>query len=354
MSACVRREPFGTLPGGEAVEAFALANAGGMEVRVTGYGGTILSVCVPDRHGVMGDVVLGYDTLAEYVAGDAYFGALIGRCANRIARGRFTLDGREHVLPVNDGPNHLHGGPLGFHKVLWTVSVFPADEGCGVRLAYTSADGEQGYPGELRARVTYTLTDADELVVDYLAEADRPTPAKLTQHTYWNLSANPARDVLAHELALQADAITPVDPTLIPTGELAPVEGTAFDFRRPTPIGARIGWSDEQLARAGGYDHNFVLRGGGGPLAVAAHVRDPGSGRTLTVLTTEPGMQFYSGNFLDGTTRGKGGQPHGYRSGLCLEPQGFPDSPNHPSFPSVILRPGEELRSRTVYRFRVE
>jgi aldose 1-epimerase len=354
VSAGVRREAFGTLPGGEPVDAFTLTNDRGSEVRVMGYGGAILSVRVPDRHGALGDVVLGYDTPAEYVAGEAYFGALIGRCANRIARGRFTLDGHEHALPVNDGPNHLHGGPRGFHKVPWTVSVLPADEGRGVRLAYTSADGEQGYPGELHARVAYTLTDEDELVVDYRAETDRATPACLTQHTYWNLSADPARDILGHELTLEADAITPVDATLIPTGALAPVQGTAFDFRRPTPIGQRIGWTDEQLARAGGFDHNFVLRGGDGSLAVAARVRHAASGRTLTVLTTEPGMQVYSGNFLDGTTRGKGGRPHGYRTGLCLEPQGFPDSPNHPSFPSVILRPGEELRSRTVYRFRVE
>lgn len=352
MTSRIERAPFGTLPGGEAVEVFTLANANGVRVRVIGYGGAVVSVHTPDRDGVMGDVVLGCDTLADYVASEFYLGALIGRCANRIARGRFTLDGREHRLPVNNGPNHLHGGPHGFHRALWHVTPVDSADGVAIRLAYTSADGEQGYPGELRTWVTYTLTDADELIVDFLAVTDRATPVNLSQHVYWNLSGDASRDVLAHELTLNADAITPVDADLIPTGELALVEGTAFDFRTPVEIGARIGWRDPQLEQGGGYDHNFVLRGEG--LKLAAHVRDPANGRTLTLRTTEPGVQLYSGNFLDGTTRGKGGQPIGHRTGLCLEPQHYPDSPNQPRFPSVILRPGEEHRSRSVYRFGVD
>ena len=352
MTGPVERAPFGTLPGGEVVDAFTLVNANGVRVRAIGYGGAIVSILVPDRDGVMGDVVLGCDTLADYQASEFYLGALIGRCANRIARGRFTLDGHEYRLPVNNGPNHLHGGPHGFHRALWDVTPVESADGASIRLTYTSADGEEGYPGTLAVQVTYTLTDADELVVDFLAVTDRPTPVNPSQHIYWNLSGDASRDILDHELTLHADAITPVDADLIPTGELAPVLGTPFDFRSAEAIGARIGWSHPQLEKGGGYDHNFVLRGDG--LREAARVRDAASGRTLTLLTTEPGIQLYSGNFLDGTTRGKGGQPLRYRTGLCLEPQHFPDSPNQPAFPSVILRPGEELRSRTVYRFGVE
>jgi aldose 1-epimerase len=353
-AAGVERAPFGTLPDGRRVDVYTLRNAGGVEARIIGYGGALVSLLAPDREGRMGDVVLGYDTLDRYVAGDAYLGALIGRCGNRIAGARFRLDGRAYRLTANDGANHLHGGHVGLHKTAWSMGPLAAPAGWGVALAHTSPDGEEGYPGRLQVGVTYVLTDRDELVVDYHAVTDRPTPVNLTQHTYWNLAADPSRDVLAHELTLHADAYTPVDEALIPTGELDPVEDTAFDFRTPTPIGRRIAWDGAQLKRAGGYDHNFVLRGGGGPLALAAHVRDPESGRTLEVHTTEPGMQFYSGNFLDGSAVGKGGQPYGYRSGLCLEPQHFPDSPNHPQFPSVILRPGQEHRSRTVYRLGVE
>jgi aldose 1-epimerase len=338
---------FGTLPGGEPVEAFTLRSSGGVEAQVIAFGGAIVSLRVPDREGRVEDVVLGYDSLEGYLADDAYFGALIGRYANRIRGGRFSLDGVEHALDVNNGPNHLHGGRGGFHKVLWK-----AEQADGaLTLSHSSADGEQGYPGALHARVTYRLTDANELVVDYAATAERPTPVNLTQHSYFNLTGDPTRDILSHELQVEADFITPVDATLISTGELRPVEGTAFDFRRPTPIGARIADADAQLAHAGGYDHNFVLRRNGAGPSLAARVHDPSSGRTLEVLTTEPGIQFYSGNFLDGAVRGKNGVRYAHRCGLCLEPQHFPDSPNHPTFPSVILRPGERYTSRTVYRF---
>jgi aldose 1-epimerase len=349
----IERSPFGRLPGGEAVEVFTIRNTSGVEVRVVGFGGAILSVRVPDREGRFADVVLGYDSLSGYVADEAYFGAVIGRYANRIRGGRFSLDGREYTLPTNNGPNHLHGGPRGLHKVLWTAEELQAPAGTGVALAYTSPDGEEGYPGTLDVRVTYTLTDRDELVMDYVAATDRPTPVNLTQHTYFNLTGDPGRDVLAHELHLNAEHFTPVDETLIPTGEIAPVAGTAFDFRRPAPLGARIDAYDVQLARAGGYDHNFVLHGGGGALALAARVYEPTTGRVLEVHTTEPGVQFYSGNFLDGGIRGKEGKRYGHRCGFCLESQHFPDSPNQPTFPSAVLRPGERYTSRTVYRFAV-
>lgn len=354
VSPGVERTPFGTLPGGEAAELFVLRNASGAEVRVTGYGGVIVSVRVPDRQGRLGDVVLGHDTLAGYVADDAYFGALIGRCANRIRGGRFVLDGTEHALPVNNGANHLHGGPRGFHKHAWAAETRSAEDGAAVVLTRTSPDGEEGYPGTVQARVTYRWTDRCELVVDYEAETDRATPVNLTQHTYFNLSADATRDVLGHVLRIAAEGFTPVDATLIPTGEIAPVAGTPFDFRTPLPIGARVEAADEQLAHAGGYDHNFVLVGEAGALKRAARVHDAGSGRTLELHTTEPGVQFYSGNFLDGSVVGKGGVAYAHRTAFCLEPQHFPDAPNQPAFPSVILRPGQRYASRTVYRFGVE
>lgn len=348
----VERVPFGRLPTGEPVDAWVLRSACGVEARVVGYGGAIVSLLAPDRAGRLADVVLGYDDVRGYVDGRAYLGALIGRYANRIRGGRFRLDGREYALPVNDGPNHLHGGPRGFHRALWSVEPLRTAEGAGVALSHDSPDGDQGYPGAVRARVAYLLTAGGDLVVDYHAVCDRPTPVNLTQHSYFNLTGDPAGDVLDHRLRLEADGFTPVDDTRIPTGEIAPVAGTPFDFREPAALGARIGADDPQLARAGGYDHNFVLRGAG--LRLAARVHEPGSGRVLEVHTTEPGVQFYSGNFLDGTERGKGGIPYGRRCGFCLEPQHFPDSPNQPAFPSAILRPGERYASRTVYRFGVE
>jgi len=349
----VSRSPFGRLPGGEAVELFEMRSTTGVVVRVSGYGGVIQAIQVPDRRGSPGDVVLGFDRLDQYVADEGYFGALIGRYANRIRDGRFRLDGREYRLPVNDGAHHLHGGPGGFHKVHWRVQPFGAPDSVGLRLVRVSPHGEQGYPGRLDAEVTYTLAGND-LVVDYGARTDRPTPVCLTQHTYFNLSAEPARDVLEHRLQLAATRYTPVDDGLIPTGELAPVEDTPFDFREPTRIGERIGEAHAQLARSGGYDHNFVLAEDGGEPVLAARAHEPVSGRVLEVWTTEPGLQFYSGNYLDGSVRGKEGRAYGHHSGFCLEPQRFPDSPNHPDFPRCILRPGERYRSRTIYRFGVD
>ncbi len=349
----IERSLFGHLPDGRPVERFALRGASGLEMEVSGYGGAILALRTPDRAGKLGDVVLGFGSLDDYVADRGYFGALIGRYANRIRGGRFRLDGREYALPVNDGGNHLHGGPGGFHKVAWRAEPFRENGTVGVRLDYRSPDGEEGYPGTLDISVTYRLADG-ALVIDYAAESDQPTPVSLTQHTYFNLAADPSRDVLGHELQLDAERFTPVDGGLIPTGERAPVAGTPFDFRAPSPIGARIRDADARLAQAGGYDHNFVVAGGAEPLARAARVREPASGRVMELFTTEPGLQFYSGNYLDGSAIGKGGVPYEYRCGFCLEPQKFPDSPNQPDFPSCIVRPGERYQSRTVYRFSTE
>ena len=352
-SANFERVSFGRLPGDEVVEAFTLSNVNGIEVRATGYGAAIVSIRTPDREGRFDDIVLGYDDPTGYVEDKAYLGVVAGRYANRIRRGRFSLEGREHTLATNDGPNHLHGGIRGFNKVLWSTAPFRSAEGAGLMLAYTSPDGEEGYPGTVEAWVTYTLTGRDELVIDYRAVTDQPTVINLTQHSYFNLTGDPARDILGHQLEINAAGFTPVDETLIPTGDIAPVAGTAFDFTRPTTIGARIDADHVQLQRAGGYDHNWVLDGGGGALASAARAYEPTTGRTLEVQTTEPGIQFYSGNFLDGSIRGKGGQHYGHRTGFCLETQHFPDSPNQPAFPSTVLEPGQEYTSRTVYRFGI-
>ncbi|MBB4635774.1 galactose-1-epimerase [Longimicrobium terrae] len=349
----VQRSPFDHLADGTPVEAFTMELPGVARVRVSAYAGAVLSIHVPDRDGRMGDVVLGFDTLDEYLADESFQGALIGRSGNRIARGRFTLDGHEHQLLINNAPNHLHGGPRGFHKRLWAAETVETSEGAGVRLRLTSDDGDQGYPGTVDVTVTYLLTSEGALRVEYDAVTDTPTPVNLTQHTYWNLTADPRREILGHRLRLNADAITPVDETLIPTGELAAVEGTPFDFRDEQPIGARADADDEQLRYAGGYDHNFALRGAG-TLALAARVHEPESGRVLEVHTTQPGIQFYSGNFLDGTTVGKGGIAYAHRTGLCLEPQAYPDAPNHPHFSSTILRPGERYSSLILYRFGAE
>jgi aldose 1-epimerase len=345
----VTQAPFGRLPDGTAVESFTLRNAHGVEVRAITYGAIIVSLRVPDRAGRLDDVVLGHDDLAGYLAKPAYFGAVVGRYGNRIAKGRFTLDGKTYTLATNNGPNHLHGGVRGFDKVVWKADPPPAGT-ASVTFHYTSADGEEGYPGTLAAHVTYTLSDKGELAFEYSATTDKPTPVNLTQHSYFNLGV-PGTDILGHVLTLDADRFTPVDATLIPTGELASVSGTPFDFRKPTAIGARIGQDDEQLRRGGGYDHNFVLNRPGEGLRRVGRLADPRSGRTMDILTTEPGVQFYSGNFLDGTIKGKGGVVYKHRSGLCLETQHFPDSPNQPSFPSTILRPGKQYRSKTVLVF---
>lgn len=336
---------------------FTLRNRHGIEVQLITYGGIITSIKTPDRGGRFSDIVLGYDDLGGYLKDSPYFGSIVGRYANRIARGEFTLDGTTYALAINNGPNSLHGGARGFDKVVWSGQSFRNQEGEGVTLVYNSPDGEEGYPGALRAEVSYTLTPDDRLIVDYYASTTKPTPVNLSQHTYWNLAGNAARDILGHVLTINADAITPVDSTLIPTGEIAPVAGTPFDFRAPTAIGARIDRRENVQIRYGnGYDHNFVLSRGNAAadaLVHAARVVEPGSGRTLDVYTTEPGLQFYSGNFLDGSITGKGGRVYRFRYGFCLETQHYPDSPNHPSFPSTILRPGDQYRSRTVFKFGV-
>ena len=348
--------PFGTTPDGESVQIFTLTNGHGVEVRAMTYGGIITSLKVPDRSGVLGDIVLGYDDLAGYLEETPYFGAIIGRYGNRIGSARFTLDGETYALAANNGPNSLHGGDRGFDKRVWEGASFQNDEGVGVTFTRLSPDGEEGYPGNLTVQVTYTLTEGNELVVDYLATTDRPTPVNLTQHSYFNLAGDGSGDILGHALTLQASRYTPVDDLLIPTGELAAVEGTPFDFRAPHAIGERIGAEHPQIAFGGGYDHNFVLDRGGaaeGDLMLAARVEEPLSGRVLEIRTTEPGIQFYSGNFLDGTITGKSGHVYAHRTGFCLETQHFPDSPNQPAFPSTILLPDTEYRSRTVFAFSV-
>lgn len=352
--ATVSRAAFGTLPDGRAVESFTLANGRGVEITAITYGAILTAIRTPDRAGRFDDVVLGFDSLDGYLAGSPYFGAVVGRYANRIARGRFTLDGATYELATNNGPNALHGGIVGFDKVVWTADAPSPGGDASVTFRHTSPDGDEGYPGELTVGVTYTLTSRDELVVDYEASTTKATPLNLSQHSYWNLTGSARRDVLGHVVTLDASAFTPVDATLIPTGVIAPVAGTPFDFRVPAAVGARIAEPHEQLAFAGGYDHNWVLdRGGQASLVHAARVVEPESGRTLDVATTEPGVQFYSGNFLDGTLTGKAGRVYGHRYGLCLETQHYPDSPNHPAFPSTIVRPGDAWRSRTVFAFGV-
>jgi aldose 1-epimerase len=342
----IERESWGTTPEGEPVERYTLTNSRGMSASLIPYGAILTALRVPDRHGAPADVVLGFDTLDGYLGDHPYFGSAVGRVANRIARGRFTLNGREYHLAVNNGPNHLHGGIVGFNHRLWTAELV----GDSVRLSYVSPDGEEGYPGTLSSTVTYSLTEENELRLDYHATTDADTPVNLTNHSYFNLAGSGA--ILDHELTLMADRYTPVDDTLIPTGEIAPVRGTPLDFTTPHAIGARI--ARVPGPAPGGYDHNFVLNGGGGALALAARVREPGSGRGMEVLTTQPGVQFYSGNFLDGSLAGKGGTRYQKHEGFCLETQHFPDSVNHPEFPSTILRPGETYAHTTIYRFSAE
>ncbi|HEY2908521.1 MAG TPA: aldose epimerase family protein [Vicinamibacterales bacterium] len=350
----VTRTQFGTTRDGSALDLFTIANSGGMEVRTMPYGAILVSIRVPDRTGQLADVVLGFDTFQDYITKQPpYFGAVVGRYGNRIAKGRFTLDGTLYRLATNNGPNHLHGGVHGFDKALWAGEPFERSDTAGVIYTLTSPDGEEGYPGTLQAKVTYTLTSANELRVDYEATSDKATPVNLTQHSYFNLAGEGAGDILGHVLTIDADRFTPVDDTLIPTGELAPVTGTPFDFRTPTAIGARIASDDAQLKKGNGYDHNWVLNRTGAGLTHAAHLEEPRSGRTLDIATTEPGLQFYSGNFLDGTIHGKLDHVYARRSGLCLETQHFPDAPNHPTFPSTIVRPGTPYRSQTVFSFGV-
>jgi aldose 1-epimerase len=350
----VERSTFGTAHG-RRVELFTLANRAGLTAAVTTYGGIVVSLRVPDSRGRAEDVVLGHDRLEGYLRDNRpYLGAVVGRCANRIARGELVVDGVLHALARNDGENHLHGGVRGFDKVVWTGTPRQGADRAGVDLTYVSPDGEEGYPGTLAVSVRYELDDANELVMDAEATTDRPTICSLAHHDYFNLDLPHRRDVLGHLLQVDADHFTPVGAGLLPTGELRSVAGTPMDFRDPVAIGARIGAADEQLALAGGYDHNWVLNRRDGELVRAARVVGPESGRVLEVLTTEPGLQVYTGNFLDGSVVGKGGEVYGHRAGLCLETQHFPDSPHHAGFPSTVLRPGQVYRSRTVYRFSVQ
>ncbi len=349
-SRSLRTTQFGSV-GGKAVSEFVLTNAAGAEVRIIEYGGIVVGIKVPDRDGNLGDVVLGFDDLESYVQNNPYFGAITGRYANRIDAGRFEIDGTKYQLPVNNGPNSLHGGNRGFDKVIWSGRPLPS--GDGIELAYTSRDGEEGYPGTLATKVTYTWSDSNELRIGYEARTDKPTVVNLTNHSYFNLRDGGASTILEHEMTILANRYTPVDETLIPTGEIAPLDGTPLDFRTATAIGARIDAEHEQLGFGSGYDHNYVLDRQAEGLAVAATVHDPITGRTMDVLTEEPGVQFYSGNFLDGQLTGKGGVNYQHRSGFCLETQHFPDSPNQPEFPSTVLRPGEVYSTATVYRFSV-
>jgi aldose 1-epimerase len=345
------RSPFGTLPDGQAVEAFTLTNANGMEVKAITYGGIITSLKVPDKAGQLGDVVLGYDNLQGYLDKSPFFGTIVGRYGNRIGKGTFVIDGNTYTLPKNNGENHLHGGPQGFDKANWKAEPFERADAVGVVFTHTSPDGDMGYPGTLQSRVTYTLTNDNTLRFDYEATTDKPTPVNLTQHTYFNLAGAGNGDILGHEIEIQADRYTPVDKGLIPVGDLAAVEGTPFDFRKATAIGARIDADHPQIALGGGYDHNMVLTRTGPGLERVVRVHEPTTGRTMEMTTTQPGVQFYTGNFLDGTITGKGGKVYPKRSGFCLETQHFPDSPNKPQFPSTILKPGETYRQSTAYTF---
>jgi len=340
----IKKQAFGKTADGKDVDLYTLTNANGLKTEIMTYGGIVRILEVPDRDGNLGDIVLGYDSLDEYIENNPYFGALVGRCGNRIAKGKFTLDGVEYTLATNNGPNHLHGGVKGFDKVVWDAEPMEDETSVGLKLTYLSYDGEEGYPGNLKCTVIYTLTNDNELKVSYEAETDKATVVNLTHHSYFNLAGHGSGDILAHELMLTADNFTPVDEGLIPTGEIKPVKGTLMDFTRPMPIGARI------AQVKGGYDHNYVLNSSDGSLALAASVYEPNTGRVMEISTTEPAIQFYSGNFLDGSNKGKGAV-YNKHNGFCLETQHFPDAPNKPGFPSIVLKPGDKYTHLTVHKF---
>jgi len=348
--ASVQREPWGKTPDGTSVELYTLTNSNGLVAKITTYGALVTELRVPDRAGKLGDVVLGYPSLEGYLDPKThpYFGCTTGRVANRIASGKFTLEGKEYQLATNNAPNHLHGGNVGLDRRVWKAREEPSDSGKAVKFTYTSPAGEEGYPGTLDIEVVYTLTNSDDLRIDYKARTDKATPVNLTNHSYFNLAGAGNGTILGHELQLEADAYTPVDATGIPTGELAPVKDNVMDFTKPMKIGARI---DQIGGTPGGYDHNYVLRSQDGTLALAAIVYDASSGREMKVLTTEPSIQLYTGNYLDGTVVGKEGKLYPQRAALCLETQHYPDSVNQPAFPSTILRPGMTYRQTTVFRF---
>jgi aldose 1-epimerase len=350
----LEKKPFGKTTSGQEVDLYTLQN-GKAEVSISTWGAGITSLRVPDRDGVVADVVLGFDTLDPYLKDHPFFGVVVGRYANRIGQARFTLDHKDYTLTINNGKNQLHGGPEGFYRKVWKAEEIDAKDGPALKLTYVSPDGEEGYPGTLTASVTYTLTDDGALRMEYAATTDKPTVVNLTNHAYFNLAGQGTGDILAHELMVRAARYTPVDETSIPTGELRSVANTPFDFRKPTALGARIGAEDQQLAIGKGYDHNFALDGGvTRKPRLVARIRDPRTGRVLEILTTEPGLQLYSGNFLDGKLTGKGGKAYAHRTGFCLETQHYPDSPNHPSFPPVVLRPGKHYQTTTFYRFTTD
>lgn len=346
----VVKASFGKLPDGTEIESYTLHNTQGASAKVITYGATLTELYVPDRHGKMGDVVLGFDNLEGYLGQHPFFGGTIGRYANRIAKGKFTLDGKEYQLALNNGPNSLHGGQLGFNRRVWKAEALQEKNGAAVRFSYLSKDGEENYPGNLRVNVTYTLTNTNELKIEYAADTDKDTVLNLTNHSYFNLSGTDTGTILKYILYLNADKYTPVDSTLIPTGAIDSVVGTPLDFLKPTAIGARIA----ELKEIGGYDHNFVLNGKAGTMRLAAKVTDPESGREMEVLTTQPGIQFYSSIGLNGSIKGKGGVAYEKFGAICLETQHFPDSPNHPDFPSTELKPGQHFRSETIYKFSAE
>ncbi|MFH0990208.1 MAG: aldose epimerase family protein [bacterium] len=369
----MKKENFGILPDGKEVYLYTLKNQKGMEAKITNYGGIVVSLLVPDKNNKLADIVLGFDSLSHYLKGNPYFGALIGRYGNRIGKGKITLNGKEYTLAVNNGANTLHGGVVGFDKVFWTVNEQKSVPGQTLVLSYISNDGEEGYPGTLTVEVVYTLTEDNSLKIDYIATTDQPTVVNLTHHSYFNLAGAGSGNILNHELTIDADRFTPIDEGLIPTGELRSVKDTPMDFRTPTAIGTRIDVKDEQLTFGKGYDHNWVLNQVQARLVefqsvkndsihqrevivrdqllLAASVWEKTSGRIMEVFTTEPGLQFYSGNFLDGSNIGKGGKAYQHRYGFCLETQHYPDSPNKPDFPTTTLNPGETYRSTTVYSF---
>jgi aldose 1-epimerase len=347
----ITKESFGQTTDGHSVDLYTLTNSRGAEVKITNYGGTVTSLKMPDRNGKFDDIVLGFDNLDGYLKATAYFGAIIGRYGNRIGKGRFTLHGVEYRLATNNGENHLHGGIKGFDKVVWGARPLKLPNGAALVLTYLSKDGEEGYPGNLSVKVVYTLTNTNDLKIDYSATTDKDTIVNLTHHSYFNLAGQGNGDILNHRLWIDAARFTPTDAGSIPTGELRNVHGTPFDFTRPTAIGARINQDYEQLKLGKGYDHNFVLNGKMGIMRRVARASDATSGRVMEVWTTEPGLQFYSGNFLDGTLTGKDGKVYQQRYGFCLETQHYPDSPNKPAFPTTVLRKGARYHTTTIYRF---
>jgi aldose 1-epimerase len=350
----LKKESYGKSADGQEVELYTLSNTNGLETEITTYGGIVVSLKVPDRDGKFDDVVLGFNSLDGYLKGHPFFGALVGRYGNRIGKAKFTLNGKEYKLAVNNGENSLHGGTKGFDKVVWKAKPVTVKEGVALELSYLSKDGEEGFPGNLSVKVTYTLTNNNELKIDYSATTDQDTIVNLTNHSYFNLAGQGNGDILAHQLQINADRFTPVDSGLIPTGELRSVKSTPLDFTQLTAIGARIGQDDEQLKLGKGYDHNFVLNGKAGTLRQAAKIVEPRTGRVMEVSTTEPGVQLYTANYLDGSLKGKDGKAYGPRSGFCLETQHFPDSPNKPDFPTTVLKKGSRYQTTTVFKFSTD